>query len=68
LNSYYVNKIAQFTGEHEVHKEDCIWLPEPDNRIHLGLFSSCHGAVIIAKNHYKNVDGCKQCSPECHRK
>ena len=47
---FYVNKYAQPTGEHEVHRSNCAWLPDAENRIYLG---SC-------------VDGCKHCCPESH--
>ena len=35
---YYVNTNAQSTGEHEVHKDGCQRMPEPQNRIYLGYF------------------------------
>lgn len=63
---YYVNKNAQSTGEHEVHKEDCSYLPDSSNRIGLGYFSSCKEAVKEAKKHYDNVDGCYYCCKPCH--
>lgn len=63
---YYVNKNAQSTGEHEVHKEDCSDLPDSSNRIGLGYFSSCKEAVKEAKKHYDNVDGCYYCCKPCH--
>ena len=25
---FYVNKNEQWTGEHEVHRADCAWLPD----------------------------------------
>ncbi len=63
---YYVNMIAQSTGEHEVHREGCSHPPSEENRKDLGLFNNCHAAVREAKEYYNNVDGCKYCSPECH--
>lgn len=64
---YYVNKNAQDNGDHEVHVETCDRLPKPNNRIDLGIFSSCHGAVKKAKEeHYRQSNGCKFCSYECH--
>ncbi|WXR62030.1 hypothetical protein WG909_02070 [Peptostreptococcaceae bacterium AGR-M142] len=65
---YYVNKNAQNTGEHEVHKETCSYLPSSDNRIHLGDFNNCKDALNEASKHYNNVDGCYYCSNECHTK
>lgn len=66
--NYYVNKNAQPTGEHEVHNSSCSYLPDENNRIYLGNFTSCKDAVREAKKHYANVDGCYYCSRECHTK
>lgn len=64
---YCVNKRAQTTGEHEVHRYDCSFLPDRENQDWLGNFANCADAVRAAKNKgYNNVDGCKHCSWECH--
>jgi len=63
---YYVNKNAQANGDHEVHKTGCSYMPASENRIYLGEFSSCHGAVRKAKKHYSQVNGCYYCSRACH--
>jgi len=64
--NYYVNKNAQDSGEHEVHREGCSYLPAVENRHYLGDFATCHPAVAEARKHYTNVDGCFYCSRECH--
>ena len=66
MASYYVNKSAQANGDHEVHREGCSWLPKPENRVYLGEYHSCHGAVVKARTHYSQVNGCAHCSPDCH--
>jgi hypothetical protein len=63
---YYVNKNAQSNGDHEVHKFDCSFCPDEANRIYLGDFRSCHGAMIEARKHFRQVDGCYYCAKECH--
>ena len=63
---YYVNKNAQTNGDHEVHKDGCKFLPNAENRIYLGLFSSCAPAVREAKRHYTQSNGCYFCSRACH--
>ncbi len=68
MTRYYVNRNAQSTGEHEVHKATCGRLPEPVNRIDLGNHSTCQQAIEAAKKHFTNVDGCAYCSPACHRR
>ncbi|MFD2568572.1 hypothetical protein [Pseudotenacibaculum haliotis] len=66
MADYYVNKNAQSNGDHEVHRYDCSYLPYPENRIYLGDFSSCHGAVQAARKYYSQVNGCYHCSEACH--
>lgn len=65
---YYVNTNAQSTGEHEVHKDDCHRMPEPQNRIYLGYFSDAKEAVREARRYFSNVDGCYYCASEAHKK
>jgi hypothetical protein len=64
MANYYVNKNAQSTGEHEVHKAGCSYMPS--NRLYLGDFSSCAPAVRKAKETYPNSDGCAYCCKACH--
>ena len=66
MKKYYVNKNAQPNGDHEVHDEDCRYLPLVANRIYLGEFSSCYGAVTASKQYYSTTNGCRTCSILCH--
>jgi hypothetical protein len=67
MANYCVNRNNENpNGDHEVHKEGCVWWPNPENRIDLGEHSSCHSAVVLAKPYYANADGCATCSPDCH--
>ncbi|RJP61089.1 MAG: hypothetical protein C4539_20410 [Ignavibacteriales bacterium] len=68
MPSYYVNKNDQSTGEHEVHKDGCTYLPEEQNRKYLGVYSNCQDAIKEAKKDYYNVDGCYYCCYECHKR
>ena len=63
---FYVNKYAQPTGEHEVHRSNCAWLSDAENRIYLGDFATSQAAVKEARKYYSCVDGCKHCCPESH--
>jgi hypothetical protein len=66
-SDYYVNTRAQATtGDHEVHKQGCTWMPSTENRKYLGAFNSCADAVKEAKKTYSTANGCIYCSPECH--
>lgn len=66
MKNYYVNENAQSNGDHEVHTGDCKYLPEPNNRKYLGIFSDCKSAVTEAKKTYSKSNGCKTCCEECH--
>ena len=66
MKKYYVNDKAQANGDHEVHREDCTYLPLPQNRTYLGTFSNCNDGVKEAKKYHKQVNGCFYCSNECH--
>jgi len=63
---YYVNKKAQASGDHEVHKFVCSRMPQPENRHYFGDFATCHPAVREAKKIYPTADGCYYCSNACH--
>ncbi|GAA1478842.1 hypothetical protein GCM10009623_32880 [Nocardioides aestuarii] len=68
MPNFCVNKLAQPTGDHEVHDltAGCSNLPAPSSRLALGNHASCHGAVRAATGHYRQVDGCYFCAPACH--
>lgn len=67
MAKYRVNKIAESPNwDHEVHKEGCRWWPT-QSYVDLGEHTTCVSAVAEAKYHYSDANGCKTCSPECHR-
>ena len=68
IQAYYVNRVAQLTGEHEVHVSTCRFLPSVANRIFLGYFSNSQEALDAAKRYYNNVDGCYFCCSDSHRR
>lgn len=63
---FYVNENAQSNGDHEVHRATCSRLPDPDNRLYLGDYSTSQEAVRKAKTYYNQVNGCYYCCPETH--
>ena len=63
---FYVNKNAQTSGQHEVHRATCSWLPDAENRLYLGDFTTSAQAIREAKRYYANVDGCAYCCSESH--
>ncbi len=67
MTHYYLNKNAQNTKEHEVHKGTCSFVPTEINKLYLGMFNNGKEAVKEAKNRgYWTADGCYYCSPEAH--
>ncbi len=66
MQNYYVNKTTQPSGDHEVHRGDCYWMPDAVNRMYLGLFNKCEAAVEEAQKTYDTANGCFHCSPDCH--
>jgi hypothetical protein len=66
MKKYYVNQNVQSNGDHEVHTEDCRYVPSVSNRKYLGEYSSCKPAVTEAKKTYSKSNGCKTCCPDCH--
>jgi hypothetical protein len=68
MANYYLNTQAQSNGDHEVHKEDCDYMPLASNRILVGSFNSCEAAVSTAKQKYSltRINGCYYCAEPCH--
>ena len=71
MPTYIVNSRADDKGYHEVHEispTKCIYLPAAHNRVSLGWYMNCHGALEAAEDKgYKPADGCGHCSPDCHK-
>lgn len=67
-DDFFVNLNLGEYGEREIHRGDCSFLPEAQNRVYLGKHSSYNSAKIsaIVKVGYKKYDGCAYCCPENH--
>jgi hypothetical protein len=66
MSLYYVNNHVQANGDHEVHKDGCIYLKLAVSTKYLGNFSNCSDAVTEAKKTYSKSNGCYYCSNECN--
>lgn len=66
MATYYVNKNAQSSGDHEVHVSTCSYIPDADNRKHLGTYDNCKDAVTEAKKTYAHADGCYYYCKPCN--
>ncbi len=49
---YYFNNNADEHGYHEIHTEDCHYLPALQNQIYIGEFSDCSSAFMNASIRY----------------
>lgn len=66
---YYFKNTTDEKGNHEVHTENCSWLPDLSNRTGIGYYSNCKEAIRAAKNKNlsKSFDGCYHCCNDCHK-
>lgn len=65
MNHYYVNDNAQAdSGQHEVHKDSCSYLPIIRSKTYLGIYVYSSEALKKAKTIYVTADGCAYCCPE----
>lgn len=67
MAEFFVEKLAQNSGYHVVHKSDCALLPKSKEAIHyLGSISTCKSALKKAGELFKPVNGCAECSTDCY--
>lgn len=69
MYEYVINRNSQpGSKDNEVHRLDCPEIQQSTNLEPLGIFNTCHGAVVEATSRgYLNADGCEICSPDCHK-
>ncbi len=69
MSYYYFNNNTDEHGYHEVHTENCTFLPSPSNRTPIGYYENCKVAILAARIAYPNkkFDGCYFCCRECHK-
>lgn len=61
---YYLNKNRNRLGVHEVHREDCFYLPLEMNRIYLGEFFVGDDAINKGMEILSNIVKCEKCLGE----
>jgi hypothetical protein len=66
MAKYYVNNREQANGDHEVHREGCYYLPLIVSKTDLGEHYTCESAVRKAIEIFKQSNGCRTCSNDCH--
>lgn len=63
-SKYYIDVRPRLNDFHSVHKEDCPFLPEGDEKIYLGSFHAERVAEDEGKKHFIKVKSCPFCSKE----
>ncbi len=63
---YFVDEFPQENGDHEVHRFRCEHMPPPSARIYVGECYTCRDALRMARQHRRQVNGCRYCSKACH--
>lgn len=68
MKNYFFYKLPDKNGYHEVHHEDCAYLPGPYHRYAIGKFSNCEEAIKEVESLFPMLkfDGCFFCSESCH--
>lgn len=68
MTYYYYNNNTDNKGNHEVHKDNCSYLPAANNRTLIGYETNCQSAIDSAKRKTgkTNFDGCYYCCRPCH--
>lgn len=65
---YLVNREKRDGRYHEVHTSVCAHRPQTHNSHHLGNHNDCASALRAAEAAgFRPADGCKHCSPACHK-
>jgi len=64
MNKYYISKKSRQDGTFSVHKEDCPFLNESEQRIFLGRFDTCKDAIKTARIFFLKSDACYFCLKE----
>jgi len=70
LFSQYFVSVKPLTNDyHQIHKDDCPFLPEKEKRILLGHFDSGNEALTESKSYFKRSECCRFCMKEhSHKK
>jgi hypothetical protein len=64
ITRYYVAIRPQTNEQHNVHKEDCPFLPCDNKRIYLGTFGSGEDAVKEGRKYFIRSNSCRFCTKD----
>lgn len=66
MDIFYIDLKAKETGEYEMHRSGCKFLPDQTKRYYVGLFGTCNEALKEAKKSFPKSNGCPFCCKACH--
>lgn len=61
FSGFYVEVKSRTNNYHLIHKENCPFLPEKENRICLGVNAGAHDAISEAKGYFNKCECCRFC-------
>ncbi len=62
--SFFIRVKSQFNGTYPVHSEDCPFLPDDQNRIYLGEFSTYAEALFSTRFYFPEASKCNFCAKQ----
>ena len=63
---FYISTRPQTNGSHTIHKDGCPLLPEPGERIFLGVFHLQRDATEEGRKYFSRIYSCPFCLKEVH--
>ena len=63
MAEFYIEKIAQSTGEHLLHNASCQQLPSKETIQYVGSIASAKSAIASAGKYFRHIAGCPHCIP-----
>ncbi|WP_339610375.1 hypothetical protein [uncultured Planktosalinus sp.] len=66
MPDYYLSKELSQNFEFEIHKDDCLYLPDEKSRKHIGFFNNSQEALNEATKTSQYTNGCYWCCKSIH--
>jgi hypothetical protein len=61
VRKYFIRNRADYRGRYVIHKENCPFIPEEDQRINLGEFKSVEEVLKSGNEYFRNRVVCPFC-------
>lgn len=66
MPNFYLSKELSQHFEHEIHKDDCLYLPDEKSRNLIGNFNTSQEAFDAISKSTQHVNGCYWCCNSIH--